>query len=284
MCWLPLARLLCYTQQQVETSMLSLLSLPVHCLMCLHLPTHVLVVGSAHITVTSQKLIFQVRFSPTPSEACCTVNADLTVVGLCPLTCKLTSCLGFSVFLLLLERWQKFRGAHLVRFLVILGVLDCVMFASHFCNLFVFLLIVFVGSVETEELQVDGDTAINDSCYDWLEGFEPSKDFKVERVEYRGLKVAPWVTTFKEVEANTHWILSAELLMISELMTKSAWSKYPLVSFSPCECTFYSTYFQVFAIQYKLKSNLQRELGGKIGSLSNFLDPFCVHYLWSLAL
>lgn len=61
MCWLPLARLLCYTQQQVETSMLSLLSLPVHCLMCLHLPTHVLVVGSAHITVTSQKLIFQLK-------------------------------------------------------------------------------------------------------------------------------------------------------------------------------------------------------------------------------
>jgi hypothetical protein len=49
---------------------------------------------------------------------------------------------------------------------------------------------VFVGSVETEELQVDDDTAINDSCYDWLEGFEPPKDFKVERVEYRGLKVA----------------------------------------------------------------------------------------------
>ncbi len=140
MCWLPLARLLCYTQQQVETSMLSLLSLPVHCLMCLHLPTHVLVVGIAHITISSQKLFFQVRFSPTPSEACCTVNAYLTVVGLCPLTCKLTSCLGFSVFLLLLERWQKFRGAHLVRFLVILGEFDCVMFASHFCNLFVCLL------------------------------------------------------------------------------------------------------------------------------------------------
>jgi hypothetical protein len=82
-----------------------------------------------------------------------------------------------------------------------------------------------------------------------LEGFEPPKDFKVERVEYGGLKVALWVTTFKEVEANTHWILSAKLLMILELMTKSAWSKYPLVSFFPCECTFYSTYFQVFAIQ-----------------------------------
>jgi hypothetical protein len=63
---------------------------------------------------------------------------------------------------------------------------------------------VFVGSVETEEFQVDGDTAINDSCYDWLEGFEPPKDFKVERVEYRDLKVAPGVTTFKEVDANTH--------------------------------------------------------------------------------
>jgi hypothetical protein len=48
------------------------------------------------------------------------------------------------------------------------------------------LFVVFVGSVETEEFQVDGDTAINDSCYDWLEGFEPPKDFKVERVEYRG--------------------------------------------------------------------------------------------------
>ncbi len=49
----------------------------------------------------------------------------------------------------------------------------------------------FVGSVETEELQVDGDTPINDSCYDWLEGFELPNDYKVERVEYRGVKVAP---------------------------------------------------------------------------------------------
>jgi hypothetical protein len=65
------------------------------------------------------------------------------------------------------------------------------MFASHFCNLFVCLFVVFVGSVETEELQVDGDTTIDDSCYDWLEGFEQPEDFKVERVEYRGLKVAP---------------------------------------------------------------------------------------------
>ncbi|CAK9206346.1 unnamed protein product [Sphagnum troendelagicum] len=48
-----------------------------------------------------------------------------------------------------------------------------------------------VFPVETEELQVDGDTPINDSCYDWLEGFELPKDYKVERVEYRGLKVAP---------------------------------------------------------------------------------------------
>lgn len=48
-----------------------------------------------------------------------------------------------------------------------------------------------VFPVETEELQVDGDTPINDSCYDWLEGFELPKEYKVERVEYRGLKVAP---------------------------------------------------------------------------------------------
>lgn len=48
-----------------------------------------------------------------------------------------------------------------------------------------------VFPVETEELQVDGDTPINDSCYDWLEGFELPNDYKVERVEYRGVKVAP---------------------------------------------------------------------------------------------
>ncbi len=133
------------------------------------------------------------------------------------------------------------------------------------CLLHIFvtcLFVVFVGSVETEELQVDGDTPINDSCYDWLEGFELPNDYKVERVEYRGVKVAPWVTTFKEVEANTHWILSAKLLMILELMTKSAWTKYPLVSFFPLWL-----YILLYLLpdvchpSYKLKSNARQVCG-----------------------